>query len=47
MPIKEFYEIQEQARVLMDKLTRPEQKELLKTLVFDYELSGEGEVGSD
>ena len=40
MPIKEFYEIEEQARALMDKLTRREQKELLETLLDDYEDAG-------
>ena len=37
MSIKAFYEIEEQARELMSKLTRREQKDLLETLLDDYE----------
>jgi len=37
MAIKTFYEIEEQMRDLMSKLTRREQKDLLETLLDDYE----------
>ncbi len=40
MSIKAFYEIEEQMRDLMSKLSRVEQKDLLETLLDDYEDAG-------
>ncbi len=40
MPIKAYYEIEEQMRDLMSKLSRAEQKDLLETLLDDYEDAG-------